>query len=363
MDTYCKKLLLPVIAIFLGHMIVAQEKVFKQLTESYPMTDSGELHLENKYGDINIYGWDKEEISISIAISVTHKKKANAEDLIKRIDPKITGSDNFVDIAFKIAEKNDNFFTKYFNKANPFDPDRNNVEIDYTVYMPIRAQLKITNKFGDVIIEDWEGRLRANVEHGDIWINKDLSRADIDVNYGKLRGQSIDYGTVRLKNGSLNMVDSKNLRINSNGSYVTINSAASLEIYSNKDEVILEEVGTLYGTLKFSTMELNRLKKDIDLSMKVTDFRVSKILDPNTDIAIQQESSKVSLNIANIPLRLKATLEQGLVRLPKSFKNVESNMINEGKRIREITAVYGNNSTGKVSITGKKGVILLKELY
>ena len=198
MDTLYKKLLLLTMAIVLGQSVAAQEKVSKTITEDFSMTNAGQLHLENKYGTVNLYGWDKDNISISVVITASHRKKQNAEDLLKRIRPVINDAENFVDISYEIAEKSDGFFAKYFNKANPFDCDRSNIQIDYTIYLPKKAELDINNKFGDVLIEDWKGKLRANVEHGDIWINEDLAKADVDLSYGKLRGQSIAYGAVML---------------------------------------------------------------------------------------------------------------------------------------------------------------------
>jgi len=50
------------------------------------------------------------------------------------------------------------------------------------------------------------------------------------------------------------------------------------------------------------------------------------------------------------------------VRLPKSFHDVDSEMLDKGKKLREINAVYGKKVQGRISITGKKGVVLLKEL-
>lgn len=362
MDTLCKKGLLLALAIFVSHAITAQVKVSKQVTETYSMTNAGELHLENKYGNINLFGWDKDEVSVVIDIVVNHKKRDNAQDLLNRIKPVLKEGDDYVSINYEIVEKSSGFFGNLFEKANPFDFDRSNVQIDYTIYLPARAEIDVANKFGDLLIEDWTGKLKAIVEHGDIWINEDLAKADIEVAYGKLRAKSINYGSIGVKNGALHIATAKNLRLNSSGSEINIDSVTSLEIYSNKDEIEIEAIGTIYGNLKYTNMVLSRLDKDMALTMKIADFRVSQILNPEADIAISQESSEIVLDVTNFPLRFDATLEQGLVRLPKSFENVASKMLDKGKRIREISATYGENPQGKVSISGKKGAVLLKEM-
>ncbi|MBU2946390.1 hypothetical protein [Zobellia uliginosa] len=362
MDTLYKKLLLFAAVMLLGLPVMAQEKVSKKVNKTYGFTNGGEIHLDNKYGNINIYGWTKNEVSITVNITVTHKKSDNARELLERIRPILRESDDFLSVGYEIGENSSGFFSNLFEKANPFDFDRSNVQIDYKVYMPEKAEMEIINKFGDVFIEDWRGVLKADVQHGDMWINDNLNKADINLKYGKLRAKNIYYANLDLKNGGLDMDDSNTMRLNSSGSDISMHTIGSLEFYSNKDEVDLEEIGTFYGMLKFSTIQLGRLAKDIDLVLKISDFRVDHILSTNGTIIIEQESSEVSLNITDFPHEFSAVLEEGLVRLPKSFHDVDSEMLDKGKKLREINAVYGKKVQGHISITGKKGVVLLKEL-
>ncbi|TMM57410.1 hypothetical protein FEE95_13070 [Maribacter algarum] len=362
MDTLCKKLLWVALVMVLGQSVTAQEKVSKKITKTYAMTDAGKLNLENKYGNITINGWDKNEVSVAISIEVNHRKKENAEALLKRIQPIARDGEEFVSLGYEILEKKTGWFARLIDEANPFDYDRSNIQIDYTIYMPAKAELKITNTFGDVLIEDWTGKLKALIEHGDVWLSEDLNKADFTMRYGKLRAQNISYGSVDIKNGELDIRDSKSLRLNSNGSDIAMDAVTSLEIYSNKDNISMNEVSTMFGTLKFSTLELDYLTKEADMTLKIADFRVGNITNSDVNIAINQESSEISLNVTDFSHQFDATLEQGLVRMPKSFDNIDSKMLDKGKKLREIKATYGNSTQGRISIRGKKGVVLLKEL-
>jgi len=361
MDTLYKKMLLFIVALSISSSFIAQEEVSKQITENFTMTNAGEIQLENKYGEVNFSGWDKNNIAITIDISVTHKKKDNAKELLNRIKPSVKSQGDLVSVQFEIEDRNSNLFNRYFKKVNPVDLDRNNVHINYTIYLPKNAEINVINKFGDVIIDNWNGKLTADVQHGDIWINENLNNADLDVKYGKIRAKSMNYGNIRLKNGSLDFEDAIDLRLTSAGSDIEVEKITSLEIYSSKDNLTISELGKLRGNLKFSEMELDKLTDNINITMKIAELKVSKVLKKDADIIIDQVSSEIDLNISGFAFNFNATLEEGLLRLPKAFDNVSSEMINKGKRIRKITGSYGNSSSGKVSITGKKGVILLKE--
>jgi len=362
MDTLYKKLLLSIAVGLLLNFSSAQEKVSKTISETFDLSDVGELQLDNKYGDVTINGWDKDIISITIDISVTHKKKDNANSLLDRVRPMLKAANEFVIIKTEIADKSEGFFAKYFNKANPFDFDRSNVQVNYTIYMPKSAKLDVNNKFGDIILSDWKGVLNLDAQHGDVWINNDLNKVNIDLKYGKLKAKSLNFGDIRLKNGSLSLTHSSNIRLTSSGSIIEIDEISSFEVYSSKDEITINKVQSLGGSLEFTKMQLGEVIDGIDMGAKIADIKISKITGPNAKIIIQQESTEIVMNIKGFGFAFDATLEEGLLRLPKSFTNINSTMLDKGKRMRQITADYGIDQTGLISISGVKGVILLREL-
>ncbi len=359
---FYKSLLLILISQFLTPSVWAQEKVSKTIEKMYPLTNAGELHLENKYGNIIINGWEKKTIQIKAEIQVIKKKKEDAEELLNRIKTKINNTEDFISISSVIEEKSNSMFSRFFNKANPFDFDKSNIQINYTIYLPFNAEVNLTNKFGDIIISSWNGKLKANVQHGDMWVNKSLNNANIEMKYGKLKTKSITYGNIRFKNGEIDIAASKDLKITSSGTVLNIENVEALEIHSSKDKITIDNIGSIQGKLMFSTVSLNTVLESINLTMEVTDIWVSKIQKTNPNIVIDQESSELNINIKGVTIDFNASLEQGLLRIPKTFTNIKTDLIDKRKRIREINATYGNGSlAGKFQINGKKGVIILKE--
>src|SRR5690606_7028386 len=277
-----------------------------------------------------------------------HKKRENAKDLLDRINPQIKTAGNFIRITSEISDKNTGFISRYFNKVNPFEPDESNIQIDYTIYLPANAEIEVNNKFGDIIIADWQGELKANLHHGDLWINGPITKADIEMKFGKLRGKSIDYTNLNIKNGEVDLDEAKSLRVKSSGTTLKIEKVTELEIYSSKDKVIVEEVTDISGDLSFSNIKLNNVINKINLSMHITDFVVSKIHNKSPVLNIEQESSDININITGVSFNLNITMEQGLIRIPKSFSNIETNVIDENKKIRVINATYGTAPFGKL---------------
>ena len=361
MFIYYKKILLLFAVFVFIQTALAQEVVTKTVGKTYAITDAGELYIESKYGNIIINGWDKDSISIKANVKANHKKRENAKELLDRINPQIKIAGDFISITSEISDKNTGFISRYFNKVNPFEPDESNIQIDYTIYLPANAEIEVNNTFGDIIIADWHGELKVNLHHGDLWINDPITKADIEMKFGKLRAQSIDYANMDIKNGEADLKESKNLRVKSSGSTFKIEKVADLEIYSSKDRVIIEEVAGISGDLNFSNVKLHNVLNKINLSMHITDFVVSKIHNKSPALNIEQESSDININITGASFNFDVTMEQGLIRIPKSFSNINTNVIDENKKIRAINAIYGTAPFGKFLVTGEKGIIILRE--
>ncbi|MBU3822212.1 hypothetical protein KO566_09085 [Flavobacteriaceae bacterium XHP0103] len=325
------------------------------------MTNNGELYLENKYGTITINGWEKNNIAIVANISVTDDKKEKAKDILDRINSNIVESGDFISVVSEISDRDIGFFARYFNKINPFDLDKGNVEINYTINLPINAEVELINSFGDVILDNWTGKLKATIEHGNMWISKNLTNANISMSFGKLRAKSITYGTVSLKNGSIDFEDSKDIRLKTSGSYINAKNIFNLDIVSSKDEILIDHIDNLYGEANFSNIEIKSIEKQVNLQLKVTEFRVLKINSPDPYLNIGQESSDISINVNQLNFKFDATLEEGILRLSKSFSNIKSEVIDKNNRVRKVSATFGKPKSGIFTFTGKKGIITLKD--
>ncbi|MET1259311.1 hypothetical protein ABV409_08215 [Flagellimonas sp. DF-77] len=361
MDTLYKPILWTAFVLFSVQLGWAQERVSKTIEKEYPLDMDGELMVENKYGSLTLTGWEQNRVAIKIDVKVNHRKYDTAKSLLSRIEAEIKTSSGYVSVVSKIENKNTGWLADFFNRNNPIDVDRSRVQIDYEIFLPKKAKLRVTNRFGDVFLEDWSGELRALVEHGDLWINDDLGKADVILKFGKVKARNLDYASLNLKNGELDMADSKSLRLNSSGTEISLGEIGALEIYSNKDGIGVDAVGSIYGNLKFTTLAIERLDKEVDLELKIADLMVRNISGPDTEIAINQESSDIDLNVTGFSHRFDATLEQGVVRLPRSFENVESQLLDKSKKLREIKATFGAMKTGRVSIKGVKGIVTLND--
>lgn len=350
------------VLVLLSYSVQGQNKLSKEIKETHPLANDGALYLENKYGDIYINGWDKDEIEIIVNIEANGKNTDKAKELLSLINSNIVVTNKQVIVKSEISKKKPGFFNKYLGKIDPFKNEKANTVINYTISLPKSVEMEIVNKYGDVIISDWNGKLKTNVEHGDLRILDSVTNSNLSIKYGKLRANTLFKTSILAKDASISINNSNNLKLDSNGSEITIDVIGSLELNSNKDTIEVDQLNTVFGTVKYSTIVFNNVSESVNLELNLAELRLLKFNTEHPKVTINQKSSEVYINISDTNFKFNANLEQGVLRIPKSMYGIDSEVIDEKNKIRRITASYKNEGRGTFSFRGLKGVIILKEL-
>lgn len=342
--------------------VFGQSKVTKEVKKTVLLTDNGALYLNNKYGDVFINGWNKDSIQIVVNIEVKGKNLDKAKDLLKRITPNIVNTKTQVIVKSEIGEKETSFFNKYFKKIDPFKSEKANTDINYTVYLPKHAQVEVFNKYGDIIISGWNGKLIADVEHGDLRITDNITTSKLSIKYGKLRANTLHNASINAKDATVFFDNAEVLKLESDGSEINIETVNELDINSNKDDLEINSINNIFGKVKYSKVVLNTVTSKVNLNLNLAELRILKLNTESPVVNVQQKSSEVYINISETNFNFGAELEQGVLRIPKTMHSITSKVLDEKNKIRQIRAIYGKKNKGIFDITGYKGIIIFKEL-
>ena len=222
--------------------------------------------------------------------------------------------------------------------------------------------MKLTNKYGDLIVSGWNGNLTATVEHGDIRLPDQLQESVLSVKFGKLKATELINSEVISRDARININKATQLALDANGSDINLEEIGALELISDKDEIEVGHVKLVQGEVKYSTVNINNLSDRISLNLNLAELKIVQFSSSTPSVRIDQQNSEVYLNISNTSFKFDANLEQGVLRIPKTMKNITSELVDTKRKIRSINATYGEGDGLIFSFSGVKGQIILKEL-
>jgi hypothetical protein len=224
-----------------------QEKLIektKTFSKIYPADKNDKLSISNQYGKITVNTWNKKEFKVDVEVKVGMDDETETQKLLDGVE--IVFSQDQAGASFKtvIPERSDNGFLG-LSRSN----GNRKITINYTIFMPVKNALSITNNYGSVVLPDLEGPVSISNNYGN-FIAKELSNEanDLRLNYTGANIGTLNGGSLKFNYGNLKIGTANNLKAVVGFSPVTIDqlkSSASIKVQ--------------YG----SGLNINRIDKDL----------------------------------------------------------------------------------------------------
>lgn len=260
----------------------------KNYSKSYSVDRNDKLQINNVYGRVTINTWAKNEFKVDVEIKAYADDDDKAQDLLNRISINDGKDNGGVSFATKIKnDDNGNNFWGIFG-SNGKTSVRKAV-INYTVYMPAKNALDVTNRYGAVILPDLSGKLTIKNSYGSL-VAKTLNNIDnnISVSYGSAGIETLVGGDLAVAYGSLNLQNGGKLNTQisyGSGKIGKINSSSSINVrYGGLQIDALDNaVKTLSVNSDYSPVKLGAVgNADFDVTVHYAGFTYD---DDNVSIA------------------------------------------------------------------------------
>jgi hypothetical protein len=259
---------------------LSAEEVTKEFHKEYTPGPNTTLEINNRYGDVVITSWDKNQIVIDVKVTVELPNKEKAEKLISLIDIQFTENENLI-LAKTVIE--DKFsFTGWGGESKRFS-------IDYNVKMPAGTALTLANRYGNTKINELAGLVNLDIKYGNLTAGK-LTRGNVKpwnsliLAYGK--------GTIE-ETGWLNL----NIRYTGN---LEINKSTALLIDSKYSRLILGETSSVVGESKYDNIRIGKIR-NLDLDNGYSDVNIGTLA-----TKLRYDGSYGSFAIESIPAEFES---------------------------------------------------------
>ena len=249
------------------------EKI-RKISKVFKVGPSDKLDIENKFGKVHINTWDKNEISVEVAMIARANSEEKAQNVLDRIDVKFNQSGNVISFRTELESIN--------NKG------KQGFEINYTVSMPKENPLRLKNSFGDSYLASYNGK------------------ADLDIGYGNLKAEQLlgKENTIKVSFGSGHITALKNCKLNISYSKLNLGSGEVLDVKNDFSDIEIDRVSDLTIQSKYGNVKLGRVN-NLQGSTGFSDFRIAALQD-NLDMKVQYcgdfEVEKIARNFKSINL-------------------------------------------------------------
>ena len=357
-SVYKSGMLLSLAAIFLFTFSLAAQEVTKEFHKEYKAGTATTLEINNRYGDVIIQSWDKDQIVIDVKVSVELPDRSRAEKLLSYINVEFNDNDNLISAKTVIEDKFN--FSGWSFRSRRFS-------IDYTVKMPVGSNLNLTNKYGKSDIDEVHGQVNINVQYGDLNIDK-LTRENekplnkLTIAYGKVSIDEAGWMDIHSRySPSINIVKSRALLIDSKYcSKIKIGETSSIVGETNYDKLEVEKINNLVLSGGYTTLEVGELTKKLNFQGSYSALSVDKISAGFESIDIDVRYMTVRLGIEeSANYNLDAHTSYGGIKFNEDNFKHEKHIVENNSTTLIGTVGKESSPTAKVKINASYSQIRL----
>jgi hypothetical protein len=349
-----------------GSAFAGNAKEFiKTIEKEFSINSDGMVTINNKYGNVEIVGWEQNKVNIKVTITADTKNQSTADELFDRIIINFSNTSSSVKADTEIKSKAS--WTKFWGK------NKNDFKIDYLVQMPKSNELNLENKYGDIYVTTMDNRADVTLKYGNL--RMDGVNGDIDLMMGYSKGSLssahdvelvLNYSTLRLgtaedmhvksKYSTLEIESAAELRSESSYDNYRVNQVKEFKNFGKYDDLILEDVHDMTVETKYSDIVTKQLTGSADMDTRYGGVDIKHIARGFDEIYCSGNYTKVNLEFAeNASFSVDAYTKYAPIKYTDLNLSVDKKQNNE----KEIQGVRGGSDGGRVKVNLNYGSLTI----
>ena len=335
----------------------------KHIEKAYPINNTTEIQISNKYGNVHIVTWEKDSVKIEIDVLVRANKQSKADKIYDYINFEFTGNEYYVIAKTLFQSNRKSVWNELSDIAKTIFSSGNKAQIDYKIYLPSSNPLKIENKFGNIYTTNHSNEIEIILSNGDLKAHAFEGNTRIEIEFGNVNIKSISEATLEVNYAQFNADIADKITLRSKSSEIRIEDIGELDINSRRDKFYLNTVGKINGEASFSYFNIQNITELIALTTNYGEINIDNFLQGFQLMSINSKYTDYKLVFPenlNIDLEINHDSKTE-IDYPVTFENLKK----KSKNVEEETFItYGligeqTEETARIDIDTKSGQIII----
>jgi len=263
----------------------------KRIKKEYTVTTDAKVLIDNSYGDVNLVSWNENRVVIEVHVKTNGNDEDDVQEKLDEIDVRFEGSNNYVSARTNFnSSSNRSWWNSWKNKNV-------NMEINYTIKLPVTNTIDISNDYGGITLNRLEGKAIINCDYGKLTIG-DLIADNNYLNFDYTKNSTIGY----MKSG----------RINADYSAFVLEKGGDIELNADYSRSEFGQIKNLnytcdYGSLRTDVMndisgrgdylsaKLGTIHGNLDMNANYGSIRVEQLSKNAGNVKIHSDYSGIKL--------------------------------------------------------------------
>lgn len=308
--------------------VTGQNQTKKVLAEkSFTVSQNADLLVNHEHGNVICNNWDKNEITIKLTAYAEATDAEKADKIFDKISWEIKGNSDEVIAQCKISGKGSN--------SAP------NMRIDMEINMPKSINLNLSHKFGKAFIDEVNGVALITSDYGSINVNNLTNpESKFKITYGDGHINNFTGNSFVIQYSKFGFDQANDASLKSDYSDVEGAAIGNTLVKLEGGNLNLGEVGSIKGSSSFSSLNIKKLTKSINIETSYGSLNIDKVDADFSEINIENNFGSANLHLsADVSFVLEANATHGNILFPEDKVKID----------------FKEKSLQKISLKGKAG--------
>lgn len=249
----------------------------KTVKKSYKIKQDSRVEISNKYGHIHVNTWNKDSVKFEVLITATSKNDEKASNVLNFIQIDFVNTNYYTIAKTDFKNYKNQFWQEVTDLANTIFATGSVVQIDYRVWVPQKAHLKITNKFGNVYLTNHTGDVDIVISNGDLQANDLTGFNNLKIDFGRASIRTVKRGKLEINYSELDIEECGNVNFDTRSSEIRIEKAGDIFLDTRRDKYYIQKVKSISGSASFSFINVNHLGDNLKMKTRYGNTNVEEL--------------------------------------------------------------------------------------
>jgi hypothetical protein len=273
----------------------AQFTETREFVKRYKIQPETRIDITNKYGRIELNTWEKDSVVIQFKMEINEKKPIKLEKTLDNLDFDISNSQYYLVVKTLVDKNRSQLESEFMKFKETILQTNGSIRIDMIVWLPDDHELRLENKFGDIIMGDFKGETQITLSNGKLKCGDLTNRASLNLSFADASVNNLPNARIASNYSDINIRNSGTLRLETKSSAIEIVNSKELSIDSRRDKYRIRIADKLDAYGNFSQFMVTELKNKANVRLSFGGLDLEKVLTDFSNIYVEARSADLNL--------------------------------------------------------------------
>lgn len=263
----------------------------KTIKKEFNVNANALLKINNSYGNLNITSWNENRVVIEVHIKTNGNNEEKVQKKLDEISIDFEASSERVSAETIFNKSSNGWGWSWGNNNNV------NMQINYTIKVPVKNNVDLSNDYGNIILDRIDGHARINCDYGRLELGE-LRGRNNRLNFDYTSKSTIGYinsGEIRADYSGFTIEKAGNLAINADYTNASIGIMDNLEYTSDYGNMDIDELKSIDGNGDYITVKLGTVHGDVSIVADYGSIRIEELAADAGDVNIRTDYTGIKI--------------------------------------------------------------------